>query len=225
METEQQPRIYNPFAVPLRSKKLDKFISALSKMQGEYQSVTANKINPAFKSKYADLDAILEEVRPLIAANGFCLSQTEECCDGATYLRTELLHTSEQFKASLVKIVPDKQTNQGYGSALTYKKRYSAATILGITVDSDPTDDDGEYGRRATERKEYKPSGTTPVKTVKHLSENEIEFIEKNLEGHEDIKRELLKLLKVKTLKECPKDMFDTIVEFIDAKIKEKSLP
>ena len=213
---------YNPLTVPLRSEKLDKYRSALSKMQGEYISVAANKVNPHFKSKYADLDAVIASVRPLLAKNGFSLEQEQETdSNGTMYLRTTLAHTSDQYKSSLVLVKPDKPNIQGLGSALSYHKRYSVVTILGITVDSDPTDDDGEANYNREAQRQYRQPVSQKKETL--LSANEIEFIRDNLKSDKNIEQALLKTLKKNRLEDCEKRLFDTIVMYIDASKKSLS--
>jgi len=215
----------------LRSDQLDKYAEALSGMQSEYNSVIANRTNPFFKSRYADLDAALKSVRPLFKKYGFSLDQHEEEWDDKKYLRTMLLHKSGQYSSSFVKIIFEenpknnkKSKIQDYGSALSYHKRYSACTILGITIDNDPDDNDGEPNRYQSSnvREENNQSRVQDQKHTQLLTEGEIEYINESLKDHDDIKEDLLRTLKVDKVEDCPKRLFDTIVLFIDSKIDKK---
>lgn len=104
---------------------------------------TAN--NPHFRSKYADLAACVEAVIDSLNANGIALlQQTHECADGVT-VETVLLHESgEQITGGRLHVPAAKQDPQGYGSALTYARRYSLMAACGIA----PEDDDGNAAAR-----------------------------------------------------------------------------
>ena len=125
------------FMGKLESDNLDKLAKAFSGMQGEYESVIANRVNPHFKSRYADLDAAIKSVRPLLKKYEFSLFQEIEEYDETKYLRTKLLHSSGQFISSFHSLTQDRPGLQGYGAGLSYHKRYSTCTLLGITTDND----------------------------------------------------------------------------------------
>jgi hypothetical protein len=104
-----------------------------------------DKTNPAFRSKYADLGACLEAVEDALLANGIALIQeTFEDTTGVT-VETVFLHESgESIRCGKLHVPAAKQDPQGYGSALTYCRRYSLITACGIA----PEDDDGNAASR-----------------------------------------------------------------------------
>ena len=98
------------------------------------------KVNPAFKSKYADLAACLEAVDEALLHNGIALIQ--ETFDDATGVTVEtvFLHESgEVIRGGKLHVPATKQDAQGYGSALSYCRRYSLMAACGIAAE----DDDG----------------------------------------------------------------------------------
>ena len=99
-----------------------------------------DKTNPAYKSKYADLGACIEAVDDSFLANGIVMYQeTFEDQSGVT-VETVLLHESgEMIRCGKLHVPAAKQDPQGYGSALTYARRYSLMAACGIA----PEDDDG----------------------------------------------------------------------------------
>lgn len=99
-----------------------------------------DKVNPAFRTKYADLGACLEAVEDALLNNGIALMQdTSEDATGVT-VETVFLHESgEQIRCGKLHVPASKQDPQGYGSALTYARRYSLMTACGIAQE----DDDG----------------------------------------------------------------------------------
>lgn len=121
------------------SESIDAIAAALAKAQAGMKNATLNKVNPHFKSKYADLAGIRDTVVPALAANGIAVVQTLGVVEGAGAVLTRLLHTSGQWIESACPIpnVPDMQK---MGSAITYARRYSLSAICGIAADED---DDG----------------------------------------------------------------------------------
>ena len=122
-----------------------------------------DKINPAFRSKYADLSACLEAVDAALLANGIALYQeTFEDTAGVT-VETVLLHESgETIRSGRLHVPASKQDPQGYGSALTYARRYSLMTCCGIAAE----DDDGNaVSRKPTPAppKPVQPTTITPT--------------------------------------------------------------
>ena len=112
-------------------------IAALSKME----NVGANRINPAFKARYVSLDALLDAVKPVLAAHNLALIQTLETEEGKVGVSTSLLHTSgHAFSFGRLMVKADGLTAQQIGGAVTYIRRQSIQTACGISVD---LDDDG----------------------------------------------------------------------------------
>ena len=114
--------------------------AALVKARRAFGPALKDKTNPAFRSKYADLGACIDAVDDALLANGIALTQeTSEDSTGVT-VETVLVHESgETMRFGKLHVPASKQDAQGYGSALTYARRYSVSTALGIA----PEDDDG----------------------------------------------------------------------------------
>jgi hypothetical protein len=106
--------------------------------------------NPHFRSRYADLSACVEAVIDALNDNGLGLIQTTHPCDHGVTVETILVHESGATMSSgLLHVPASKQDAQGYGSALTYARRYSLMAICGIA----PEDDDGNRASKPIEIK------------------------------------------------------------------------
>lgn len=116
---------------------LPEFAKALVKFRSELKPAVKDANNPFFKSTYADLSSIIEASREPLAANG--LSFVQVVHDGeAAKVETIIVHESGQsISCGIVAIMPSKKDPQGFGSAITYARRYSLQSALGI-----PTEDD-----------------------------------------------------------------------------------
>ena len=87
----------------------------------------------------------MDDVRPILAAHNLGLSQEPLFEDGKAGVVTRIIHSSGEYRASILLLPVKDQTAQGVGSALTYAKRYAISSILGITADDD---DDGELASK-----------------------------------------------------------------------------
>lgn len=114
--------------------------TSLVKAQKEFGPALKSSTNPHFKSKYADLSACVEAVIDGLNNNGIMLMQTTHPCEDGVMVETLFIHESgEQLSSGKLHVPASKHDAQGYGSALTYARRYSLMAACGIA----PADDDG----------------------------------------------------------------------------------
>lgn len=112
------------------------FLLAYSKLLQSINAIKKESDNPFYKSKYADLNTIFDEVKQKISENGFVLLQNVENMN----LRTRIVHIeTREMLESVFSLVTDKLDMQRLGSAVTYARRYSLLPMLNIEVE----DDDG----------------------------------------------------------------------------------
>ena len=218
MVTEQQGHIMNNIPEkqpemtqittekqPYMSQSLDKLFAALAKAQAEMPFAGENNNNPYFKSKYSSLGDLIKASRPVLTANGLCvMQQLLPSHKGAGYLCTILGHSSGQWIKSVLSIVPPKSDVQTLGSYITYLRRYSYASLIGVV--SGQEDDDGEG---AMERSEKTTTGDT-VTTEQH------DKLQNELKDHPDIAQEILKRLKIQRLNQVPKRFFWGALKWIE---------
>ncbi len=126
----------------MMSEQIGELMAALSKAQGEMKGAYKDSANPYFKSKYANLAAIIEAGRDTLSKNGLAITQLLNNVEGKLVLESILGHSSGQWIKSTIPILMAKNTPQEMGSAITYAKRYAWAALAGIS--STDEDDDGE---------------------------------------------------------------------------------
>ena len=132
-------------------------IKALLKAQKEFPLIKKEDSNPFFKSKYAGLPSVLEVVTPILNKNDLVLVQSPISEGERVGVETTIYHVSGESITSKFTMNLAKNDPQGAGSAITYARRYSLVSMLGLNVDDD---DDGNVAS---------------AKTTKLLSKNEIE--------------------------------------------------
>lgn len=128
--------------------------AALVKAQTEFGPALKTHTNPAFRSKYANLSACVEAVVDALNANKIFLMQPTHLCEDGVIVETVFIHASgEQMSSGKLHVPASKHDAQGYGSALTYARRYSLMAACGIA----PEDDDGNAASKPKPKPEAKP--------------------------------------------------------------------
>jgi hypothetical protein len=100
--------------------------------------IKKEKDNPYFKSKYADINNILELLFPLLEKEGLTISQPLTNMDGKPALKTIIASDSEVLGFTVP--LPELQEAQKMGSAITYYRRYALVSVFGLATEED---DDG----------------------------------------------------------------------------------
>lgn len=114
--------------------------AALAKAQSECQNVTMNKINPHFRSKYADLAAVRDCIIPIFSKHGLSIVQAPTMDGMGFYLETRLMHSSGEELTWSFPLPTDVNKPQVIGSAISYARRYTLSAIAAIASEED---DDG----------------------------------------------------------------------------------
>lgn len=187
-------------SIPLHgeSPELSKLFEALAKSQLEMDVARTDKINPFFKSRYADLASVVKASRPFLAKNGICVIQRTVTKDsGNVFLYTRLCHSSGQWIESNMQVKPPKADIQTMGSYLTYLRRYMYAAVTGV-VSSDE-DDDGEVAM-----KDPRTGNNSSSEEFSKISKDQLHLLGEELSSHSDILSSLLKGFNIQKIADLP---------------------
>lgn len=133
-----------------KSDTIGTLTKALSKAQGEFEHATKDTENSFFKSKYATLASIIDVAKKPLSDNGLAVFQTTDTDEnGKVFLITVLSHESGEWVSGKYPVNPVKQDPQGFGSAMSYSRRYAFSAITGIAAD----DDDGNAASQNNDKK------------------------------------------------------------------------
>lgn len=160
--------------------KVQNIASALIKAKGLFKPIAKTKNNPHFKSKYADLSDVLEAVNPGLTAAGLVVIQPTELRDGATILKTVLIHGESGEQLSTELILPSLPDPQKFGAVLTYYRRFSLCSLLAIAADDDvdgnniatPSPSRSSVAKRSSEIAALKATHKLGDAEVKELIDN-----------------------------------------------------
>ncbi len=135
--------------------------AAMAKAFPEIEGATKDSNNPHFKTKYADLGAVVDAIKPALSANGLWFRQAFHDAQGGVAVETLICHASgEELSCGVLFVPASKQDAQGYGSAITYARRYSLQTAFGVA----PEDDDGNAATKAAKPRQP-PANVNPEPT------------------------------------------------------------
>jgi len=104
-------------------------------VQQEIGKISKDATNPFYKSKYFDINSLIEQTIPLFKKHGILLLQPIRNGEVYTILRCTETETQEESSIPL----PEMSDPQKVGSAITYFRRYNLASMLGLQAQ----DDDG----------------------------------------------------------------------------------
>ena len=110
------------------------FLQKLHNAKQSIKKVAKNAKNPHFKNNYADINALIEEVEPILLENRLLLLQPIE--DGYVYTKIICIDSNDRT-ISCMKL-PEITDPQKIGSAVTYYRRYTLQSLLSLqAVDDD----------------------------------------------------------------------------------------
>ena len=128
------------------SDTMQKVVAAISAVQAAVGGVTKNASNPHFGNKYTDLNGFLHALAGPLREHGLVVIQAPGLRDGWVTLETLIAHESGEWIRSEAGSPMPKADPQGAGSAITYLRRYSLASLFSLPQE----DDDGNAGSNHT---------------------------------------------------------------------------
>ncbi len=106
--------------------------------------------NPFFKSKYLDINGLLEQLIPLLAEEGLTVMQPLNVSDGKNVLSTVVCSGDKKVVESNI-LLPDLQDPQKMGSAITYYRRYALQSLFLLRAEDDDANSTN-VGKEAIEK-------------------------------------------------------------------------
>ena len=107
----------------------------LLEVQKEVGAISKDSKNPFFKSKYFDINKLIEVVNPVLSKHGLVLLQP--ILEGRVYSRLIDAETGETLESYLE--LTNLPKPQDLGSCVSYYRRYTLASLMGLQA----TDEDG----------------------------------------------------------------------------------
>ncbi len=146
---------------PAKIEAAEPLLISLAKALPELEGAKKNSANPHFKSKYADLGAVIDAIRP-IAEHGIWFRQVDLEREGGAAVETYYIGNGEEISAGVTFVPADRGNAQGYGSAKTYARRYGLMNAFGLSSE----DDDGNAAAAAPPKRDKHSKLKTQVREL-----------------------------------------------------------
>lgn len=199
---------------PICSSSLNELGAALAKAQADMAIAGLSSQNAYLKSRYSDLTDVVKASRQALAKNGLSVLQILNESSEGFVLITRLQHISDQYVESRVRIIPEKDTKNtihSFASQLTYMKRYSYASLVGVV--SGDEDDDGETA--VAESRDLFARGTAlntkynqQDKSRLTIGPKQLEELERELTDYPDIAKMILDGFHLRSLADLPDEKY-----------------
>ncbi|WP_286181892.1 ERF family protein [Desulfovibrio sp. Huiquan2017] len=127
----------------MSSPEIIELAKAMIQVQQSLSPALKDAENTFTNSRYATLHSVMSACRDALLAHGIWLTQYPVSVEANQLgLVTKIVHAETgQWQASLLTMPLPKNDPQGYGSAMTYARRYGLSALIGIVTEND---DDGE---------------------------------------------------------------------------------
>lgn len=189
---------------------------ALLKFRSQLKQPQKNSDNPYFESKYVSLEGVQKVIDEALKDTGLAYMQlVSSGQDGNAYVETIITHESGQsISSGKLALTPTKKNPQGYGSAITYAKRYQLSAMFGVSSDDD---DDGnaavfggqpqKYQRPQNQQTQRQQAPKKTQKQQPRVDPKVTAYTTKLMEAMRvtnKTKNEINKLVKEEAIKEYP---------------------
>jgi hypothetical protein len=190
------------------SSSIAKLALAQTKVQKEIKDLP--KESKGFAHKYTTFDKLVQYLRPILAKHGISFIQMPCGENENVGVITLYMHTSGEYISSKVEtqIIQAQNKYQSMGSAITYFKRYSLASFVGIASDEDT---DGNV-----QKKEVKK----PTPTTKPLTDEQFKtVIDTVKDENEEFRDKVTQAVKAQKLHQD--NYMNWLLEYKESKTKE----
>jgi hypothetical protein len=190
---------------------------AMAMAFAEIEAATKSANNPHFKSKYADLGSVIEAVKPALIKHSLFFVQLTHEAPGGVCVETVLHHSSgESMSGGRLFVPANKNDAQGYGSALTYARRYSLQTFCGVPAE----DDDGNAAAKSAPARQAEPATSG-----KAITNDQFATLIQLIQASGTDAQAFCAHYKVASVAAMPAERFDNAVAALNKKIASKPAP
>lgn len=143
--------------ITLCSDKITDLAKTMIQVQQSLTPALKDSINDSTNSSYASLKSVMEVCRAALLNHGIWMTQYPVSVEkGLLGLVTKIIHAATgQWQCSLIEMPLLENDPQGYGSAMTYARRYGLSALLGIITEDD--DAESAMQRQETENHQINP--------------------------------------------------------------------
>ena len=182
-------------------------VAALAAAQSEMGRAQKESTNPQFRSKYADLGNVMDACQPALNKHGIAILQPVGRDEHGPYVDTVLLHTSGERLECRVPLILGKNDMQGFGSAVTYGRRYGLMAMAGIA----PEDDDGNAAVKAAPK----------AQPARNISAEQFQQIQSLISSTQTDEAKICAFMKVADLHDMTEQQAASAIAMLNKKLEK----
>ena len=184
--------------------------SAMALAFAKIEAATKSANNPHFRSKYADIGAVIDAIKPALVEHGLFFTQHPQPSEGGVTVETMLHHASgESVSLGSLFVPANKNDAQAFGSALTYCRRYALVTAFGVPTE----DDDGNAAARRGHGEERTVSPRQPI------TDEQVVRLQSLIKATSSNTNAFCNLLGVQKLPDITANRFDEALGLLETKL------
>lgn len=131
----------------------------LFELQKSIGAITKDSVNPHFRNRYFDINTLLAEIKPKLIQQNLLLTQTLVVDGSNQLIETKITCVDTGESVSGFMLLPACAKPQDMGSAITYFRRYSLQSMLGLEAE----DDDGNASSGITKSMSVQAQAPKPI--------------------------------------------------------------
>jgi hypothetical protein len=193
-----------------RSDNITTLAKALVRFNNNAPSIIKNATNPHFRSAYANLGGILDAVRIPLAEVGLSVLQLL----GETNITTMLLHESGEYIETTTPLIISKMDAQGYGSSVSYQRRYALSALLSLAP-CEASEDDGNAASTLAKKFHNSPAPAPKAEQIEVTPKENIQRLKKAVAQVEAIESGVSSNITLNELMERDKVTDDQVFGFL----------
>jgi len=184
--------------------------SAMALAFAKIEAATKSANNPHFRSKYADIGAVIDAIKPALVNHGLFFTQHPQPSEGGVTVETVLHHAGgESVSLGSLFVPANKNDAQAFGSALTYCRRYALVTAFGVPTE----DDDGNAAARRGHGEERTVSPRQPI------TDEQVVRLQSLIKATSSNTNAFCNLLGVQKLPDITANRFDEALGLLETKL------
>lgn len=210
----------------IMSQEISKLTDALAKAKAAFPTIVKNKTvkTPSYTFDYADLPSIEESIKIPLMQNGLVLMQPLTMLADQRGVMTILSHVSGQWVRGFTPLPPYNGKIQDAGKEITYLRRYSICSLIGIT----PEDDSDGSEVTPLDRKPGNSASPQPTKDnwdvaiPAKLDKKQIEMLKTMTNQLPELREEILRFTGKKLIQDIEYSKFQEVIKFAAIRLKEE---
>ena len=138
----------------------------IQSLQNEIPAIPKDEINPFFKSKYFDINKVIETLKPILEKYSLVVMQPLTIFDHKPALKTIVIDSETGEKIEDIMFLTETPEAQKMGGVITYFRRYALQSMLFLQAEDDDGNTTAQPPKKTYPLKKESPKGSPVPQSV-----------------------------------------------------------